>query len=69
MEENTKHTMVVTLRNGVQIRMGVKSYDVTHDAGRITKLSWKADDDPFGNSIAYFDPAEVVAIHSERERI
>lgn len=62
-------TLVVTLRNGVQIRAGVKDVTVRHQrgTGKLAGIEWTLDDDPFGNSITWIDYSEVVAVHYERE--
>ena len=61
-------TMVITLQNGVQLRASVKTADVRKNSvnGTLNGVDWVLDDDPFGNSIAYVDMAQVVAVHFER---
>lgn len=61
-------TMVITLRNGVQIRAGVKEATVrrTKATDELTGIDWTLNDDPYGSSIAWVDFREVVAVHYER---
>jgi hypothetical protein len=62
-------TLVVTLRNGVQLRMGIKDAKIGQDraTGRLTGINWTLDEDPLGTSIGWVDVSEVVAVHYERE--
>jgi hypothetical protein len=61
--------MVVTLKSGAQIRVGVKEFTVS--TGRLSSelraLNWTHDDDPLGTSLNWIDMAEVAAVHAERE--
>lgn len=68
-QPDIRHVMVVTLKSGVQIRVGVKSYEASRSRarGNITDLRWEPDDDPLGTSIGYLDLGEVASVHSERE--
>ncbi len=61
-------TLVITLRNGVQVRAGVKDAEVKRDSatGKLTGLDWTLDGDPYGTSIAWVDLSEIVAVHFER---
>ena len=60
-------TMVVTLRNGTQIRAGITDAEIkSNREGSLLGLKWTQDDDPLGSSIGYLDMGEVVAVHYER---
>lgn len=66
---DVRHTMVITLKSGVQIRVDVKSYEAKRRSasGELIELAWELDDDPLGNSIGYINVGEVASVHSERE--
>lgn len=61
--------MVVTLKSGAQIKVGVK--DFTIGRGRLDSelrsLRWTYDEDPLGNSLNWLDMSQVAAVHCERE--
>lgn len=61
--------MIITLRNGVQIDVGVKDYTVRGNrlTGELTGIDWTYDDDPAGTSVGWIDMSEVIAVHSDRD--
>jgi hypothetical protein len=60
--------LVITLRNGVQIKTGVETFTVTRNnlTGELRGIKWEASDDATA-SLNWLDLAEVVAIHAEHE--
>ena len=61
--------LVVTLRNGVQIKAEVESFTVTHNkiSGDLRGIKWAAGGE-VATAINWLDLAEVVAVHAEYER-
>ena len=68
-QPDVRLTMVLTLRNGVQIRAAVKDANVRKNTvtDKLNGVDWTLNDDPYGNSIGWIDVGEVVAVHFERE--
>lgn len=61
--------MVITLRNGVQVRASVKDMSTRVNSlnGDLRGLEWTYDDDPAGTSIGWVDISEIAAVHAERD--
>lgn len=59
--------MVITLRSGVQIRMGVEEFSTqrTPIGSELRGLKWKCDGT--GDELNWVDLNEVVAVHAERD--
>ncbi len=68
MSETIATTMVVTLRSGTQIRIGVKEFTVQSASlsAELRGLKWVPDDNPAGSSLPWLDLSEVAAVHAER---
>jgi hypothetical protein len=70
-EQKVKTTMVVTLKSGTQIRIGVTDFTTHADPvnGNLRSIDWTLDDDPAGSSPAWISLEEIAAVHAERALI
>lgn len=60
--------MVVTLRNGVQIKQRVTKYEARFADGTLTALDFTMEPASLADAmIRYLDTREVVAVHTEYE--
>jgi hypothetical protein len=61
--------MVVTLKSGTQIKVGVKEFTIRQGRaeGDLRGIDWTYDDDPHGSSLKWLDISQVAAVHAERE--
>jgi hypothetical protein len=59
--------MVITLRNGVQIKMNVEAFSVGRSpiGAELRTLTWTLSD--ASTELSWVDLREVVAVHAERE--
>lgn len=60
--------MVVTLRNGVQIKQRVTEYEIRSMGSDVISMSWKVEPPKLSdNFIRFLDNSEIVAVHTEYE--
>jgi hypothetical protein len=61
--------MVVTLKSGAQIKVGVKEFTIARGRleGELRRLEWTYDNDLLGTSLNWLDMSQVAAVHTERE--